>query len=52
MLHVATRLGDGTAAIYEIARATGSHPPSLTRLLRGLADLGFLSTLFMDPPCW
>ncbi len=49
MLHVATKLGiaelfeDGTAGAEEIARATGSHPSSLARLLRGLADLGFLA---------
>src|SRR5439155_26285579 len=49
MLHVATKLGiaeilgEGAVACDELARATGSHPPSLARLLRGLVDLGFLT---------
>jgi SAM-dependent methyltransferase/DNA-binding transcriptional ArsR family regulator len=42
-LGIADFLGDGAAAGDEIARATGSHPSALARLLRGLGELGLVS---------
>lgn len=39
-LNVATELLGGPRSIDDLASATGSHPPSLARLLRTLASLG------------
>ena len=48
-VYVATRLGiadllrNGPKPVEELAQATGTHAPSLYRLLRGLASLGVFS---------
>lgn len=45
-VHVAARLGiadllrDGPLTVDELANATGSHAPTLRRLLRALASVG------------
>jgi hypothetical protein len=49
ILHVGARLGvadelaDGPRALAELAAATGTHAPSLRRLLHGLACLGVIT---------
>ena len=53
-IYVATRLGipdllaDGPREIDELAHATGSHPPSLRRVLRFLAGVGVLDNVGPD----
>ena len=53
-IYVATRLGipdllaDGPREIEELAQATGSHPPSLRRVLRFLAGVGVLDKVGAD----
>jgi hypothetical protein len=42
-LRLAELLADGPRTAAELAQATGSHPPSLHRLLRALASLGLCS---------
>ncbi len=42
-LGVADRLRDGPQSIEELAQATGTHAPSLYRLLRGLAAAGIFA---------
>lgn len=42
-LGVADALGDGEADATELAAATGTHTPTLTRLLRALEHLGVLT---------
>lgn len=49
VIHVAVQLGlpdqlaDGSRSIEELAAATGTHPPSLGRLVRALASLGIVA---------
>ena len=49
-IYVAARLGiadllkDGPMSYLELAEATASHPASLRRLLRALANVGVLAT--------
>lgn len=42
-LGVADLIGDGAISADELARATGSHAPSLGRFLRGLVAIGILA---------
>jgi hypothetical protein len=44
-LHIADLLKDGAKSSAELARATGTHPPSLHRLLRCLAGMGMLNEI-------
>jgi DNA-binding IclR family transcriptional regulator len=42
-LGIADLIAEGRSAIGDLARATGTHPPSLHRMLRTLASLGVLT---------
>jgi hypothetical protein len=42
-LGIADHLGDGPRTVEELATATGTHAPSLHRLLRALASVGIFS---------
>jgi O-methyltransferase domain/IclR helix-turn-helix domain len=44
-LHLAEALADGPLTVAELATATGSHAPSLYRLLRNLARIGVFTEL-------
>lgn len=43
-LRIADHLADGGRSIDELSRATGTHPPSLFRLMRALASVGVFSS--------
>lgn len=47
-LRIADLLADGPRASSELAAMTGAHPPSLRRLLRGLAAIGVCSETAAD----
>jgi orsellinic acid C2-O-methyltransferase len=47
-LNVADELADGSRTLTELATATSTHPPSLRRLLRGLAALNVVTETETD----
>ncbi|MGH3710612.1 MAG: methyltransferase family protein [Pseudonocardiaceae bacterium] len=44
-LHLAEALADGTHTVAQLAEMTGTHAPSLYRLLRALASIGIFTEL-------
>jgi hypothetical protein len=44
-LHIAEALADGPRTVAKLAEITGTHPPSLHRLLRALACIGLFAEL-------
>ena len=49
-LNLADRISEGGQTAAQLAEATGMHTPSLRRLLRALAGMGFLSET--EPTCF